>query len=197
MPELDWGAPLSRADLKERLRARLAALGGSLRVIAQDLLAAEARIDWVTVDADGRVVLVQVAEPGEELGSIALALAQRAWVAQRLGDWLQLAPGLGLDPAAGVGLVLLAPSFGVAARAAARALGVDGPRLWVYRCVRNGTGADVLVEPAEPGPSTPPRAAPPPPGRVDEVALSSSFRTSLTDAQLGLTPEEQREFEAP
>ena len=195
MPELEWGAPPPLADLKERLRARLPALGGSLRVIAQDLLAADARIDWVTVDASGRTVLVGVVEPGAELGAIALALAQRAWVEQRLGDWLQLAPGLGIDPAAGVGGVLLAPSFEATARAAARALGADAPRLWIYRCVRNGAGGDVLVEPADPSLPSPP-ASPPAPARSDEAALSSHFRTSLTDARLGLTPEEQREFEA-
>lgn len=199
MPELEWTTPPSRADLKDRLRARLPALGGSLRVIAQDLLAADARIDWVTVDAAGRAVLVLIAEPGTELGAIALALAQRAWVEQRLGDWLQLAPGLGIDPAAGVGVVLLAPSFEATARAAARALGADALPLWIYRCVRNGAGEDVLVEPAEPGlrSSPPPPLVPPAPSLADDAALSSSFRTSLTDAQLGLTAEEQREFEAP
>jgi hypothetical protein len=108
-------------------------------------------------------------------------LAQKAWVEPRLRDWLQLAPHLGVRPEMGVRLLLLCPGFRAESRAAASALAPDAPELILYRCLRNGASVDALLEPLDNAPAAPAPAAP--------------FRTGLTDADLGISPEERREFE--
>jgi hypothetical protein len=186
MAELAFTPPPPRADLLRQLRARLDRLVPGLRIVAEDVLGAEARIDFVGVEASGRTLLVIVGTADDDLALVARALAQRAWIEARLRDWLQLAPGLGLRPEAGVRVWLLAPRFDPESHAAARAAGGIG--LGVYRCVRNGAGGDVLIEAVSeaeerPLPRTAARSAP------------ARFRTGLDDAELGLTAEERREFE--
>jgi len=166
----------------------MAEFGGALRVIAEELLGADATIDWVAVDAEGRAVLVLLGHPGRELELIAAGVAQRAWVSARLKDWLKLAPNLGLRPEAEVRLVLIGTAFDGTARQAAAALG-ETVELWGYRCVRNGTGVDVLLERVPGGSAASGGLAsrPPPP--------ASSFRSELSDAKLGLSPAERTELE--
>ena len=151
------------------------------------------------VEASGRLVLVVLGDGDRDLELLARGLAQRAWVEPRVGDWLQLAPELGVRPDTGVRLVLIAPRFGGETETAAAALGPDAPELWTYRCVRNGTGVAVLIEAPHPAqtaatasarPDAAPEPAPLPP---EEPA--GRFRTGLSEADLGLTPAERREFE--
>jgi len=169
------------------LRARLGQLGRGLRALAEDVLGADERIDFVACDAEGRVAVLLVAEPGRELERLAEALAQRAWVAARLADWRQLAPELPLRPEAGVRALVLVAEAGPRLRTVAGALGAEAPELWLYRCVRNGTGLDILLEPRG--------RAPEPPSPSRNLPLTAAFRSALTDAQLGLSPEEIAEFE--
>jgi hypothetical protein len=149
--------------------------------VAEGLLGADSPIDFVGIDAEGRAVIVLVGDAGGDLELVTRGLAQKAWVEPRLRDWLQLAPHLGVRPEAGVRLLLLCPGFRAESRAAVSALGPDAPELILYRCVRNGASVDALVEPLENAPTAPAAAAP--------------FRTGLTDADLGISPEERREFE--
>jgi hypothetical protein len=167
----------------------MAEFGGALRVIAEDLLGADSRIDWIAVDALGQVTLVLLGQAGRELELIATGVAQRAWVSARLKDWLQLAPNLGLSPEAKVRLLLVGATFDGTARQAASALG-EAVELWAHRCVRNGAGVDVLLERVSGGaaPASPRRRPPPPPA-------THAFRTELSDLELGLTPAERAEFE--
>jgi hypothetical protein len=116
------------------------------------------------------------------------ALAQRAWVGARLGDWLQLSPRLGLALDAPVRLLLVAPGFGPPSLAAARALGEAVVDLATYRCVRNGGAIEVLLE------RIPGRAAGGE-GASSPVRPLSSFRSGLGDADLSLTPEERSDLE--
>jgi hypothetical protein len=151
-----------------------------VRLVAEGLLGAESPIDFLGIDAEGRAVIILVGDPGGDLELVTRGLAQKAWVEPRLRDWVQLAPHLGLRPEIGARLLLLCPGFRAESRAAASALGPDAPEMILYRCVRNGAGVDALVEPLDHSPAAPP-AAP--------------FRTGLTDADLGISPEERREFE--
>jgi hypothetical protein len=175
-----------------QLGARLRDLDPSLRVLARDLLAAERSIDFVAVDSAGRVVLVLVGESRGELALVAQALAHRAWVAPRLGDWLQLAPNLGIRPEAGVRLVLLSPEFGPDARAAAGAANGSPLELATYRCVRNGSWEAALVEWLDSPPATPPEEprnhptppSAPTPSSDDRPARPASFRTGLREEDL-------------
>ena len=121
-----------------------------------------------------------------------IALAHRAWVEARLPDWLQIAPELGANSLAGVGSNVLCTSFSADARAAAAALGEPTLRLVRYHFVRNGSGLEILVEkPPLPTVTPPDRArAHPAEARPEPV-----FRTTLTDADLGLSGDERSEFE--
>jgi len=190
--ELQFVASLPWAELQERVRARMAEFGGALRVIAENLLGADAPIDWIALDERGEVAVLLLGQAGRELELIATGVAQRAWVAARLRDWLQLAPNLGLRPEARVRLLLIGARFDGTARQAAAALSDEGIELWSYRCVRNGTAADVLLEriagsvhPDSRGARA--RSPAPPP--------TSAFRSALSDAQLGLSAAERAEFE--
>lgn len=185
------GAP-PRAHLRERLRPRLGEIVPGLHPIAEDLLGADARIDFVGVEPTGRVVLVLLVEPGEDLAAIGEAVAQRAWVEPRVRDWIQLAPAIPARSGAGVRVVLLGTEFSARARAAAEALGPNAVALARYRCVRNGSDLHVLLEAPSPLRSPPgpvARAPAPPPAELPP------FRTGLTDEDLGLSAEEQRSLE--
>lgn len=195
MPDLSFTAPPPRPELLRELRAALLASEPDLRILAQGLLGAQAPIDFVGVEADGRLVLVLVEDADHDLELLARGLAQRAWVEPRVSDWLQLAPELGVRPRAGIRLLLLAPQFRAETEAAAQALGADAPELRGYRCLQNGSAVSILIEPPQlvaPGTASAgerrPAAEPPQGG-------TGHFRTGLSDADLGLTPAERREFE--
>ena len=184
MSDLSLTNPPPRAELLRHLRARIHDAAPELRVVAQELLGAGAPIDFVAVDPAGRVTLLLVGGAGEDLELVARGLAQRAWVVPRVRDWLQFAPELGARPEAGVRLILLCPDFSPESRGAAGALGDAAPALWSYRCVRNGAGVDALIDPLE--------APAPSPGPPSD---GPSFRTGLSDADLGLSAAERSEFE--
>lgn len=191
MTELSFAEAPPRAELIAQVQAKLGSLGGSLRVVARDLLGADARIDLVASDPDGRLTLVLIASEPDDLALVALGLAQRAWVEARLPDWVQLAPQLGLSGDGPVRVVLVAPRFGATAEAAVRAAGGEDFDLVTYRCIRHGSNgnagpAQVLLEAARVGgaPSGPVAAGSPPP--------ASRFRTGLSDADLMVSSEEKR-----
>lgn len=210
MPEPRLSPPPPRADLLRLLRYRLAEVVPGWRPLAEDVLGAETRIDFVGAEPDGRAVLVLVGGAGEDLELVARGLAHRAWLSPRVRDWLQLAPELPLRPEAGVRLVLLCPSFGPEAVAAATALGPGVCGLATLRFVRDGSGAAPLVDPlgsAAPAPAAAPdRRAPDPIPSPEPVPVPSPtpppampaaapFRTGLRDEDLDPTPEERAEFE--
>jgi len=121
-------------------------------------------------------------------------LAQRAWVEARLDDWIQLAPNLGLRPGAQVRVLLLCPAYAPETHAAIRALGRDVMAPVIYRCVENGAGFEVLLEHVIA--DEPAAAGTPLPAANPAAAVAAPrFRTGLTDADLGLTAEEEREFD--
>ena len=162
------------------------------RLIAEGILGADSRIDFVAVQPSGRVAVVVVGETGGELAAITRALAHRAWVEARLPDWLQLAPELGATALAGVCASVLCPSFSADARAAAAALGESTLQLVRYHYVRNGTELEILVEkPPLPAVNVPAR----PSAHPSEARLEPVFRTTLTDADLGVSGDGRSEFE--
>ncbi len=155
-----------------------------LRVLAENVLGADSTIDLVTVDPRGRIVLVLIAEPGDDSNLLTRGLAQRAWVKPRLRDWLQLGANLQVSASAPVVARLLAPGFSPETRAAAEAVGPEVVELWVCRSVRNGAELGVLLEPL----ANPARAG-------TESSAVADFRSGLSEDDLGLTPEEIRDFE--
>jgi hypothetical protein len=180
------GADARRQALRRALEAR----GDRLRIVAEDLLGAETRIDWVAVAPGGELWLVLLGEAGRDLELVARGLAQRAWVEARLPDWLQLAPELGARPEAGVIALLLCPAFGPEARAAAGA--VPAARLALATCHFSNDGEDLR---AWIGSGDAPVARPDPAVAEPASLPPAEFRTGLSDADLGLSPEEQAALE--
>ena len=211
MPDLRLITPPPREPLVRGLRLRLRDVVPGWRPLAEGLLGAESRIDFVGLEPGGRVVIVLVGEAGEDLELVSQGLAQAEWVKARLGDWLQLAPELPVRSESGVRAQLLCPSFRPQARAAARALGPSRIGLATYRWVENGSKLEPLVEillddedesepPQEPSaihpdpPQDAAKHAEPLPDTSRDDALPS-FRSNLVDEDLGLTPEELAEFD--
>ena len=171
-------------ERRRALRGALGALVPGWHPLAENVLGADARIDWVGRDGDGRCVIVLVGSAGGDLALVAEGLAQRAWVAARLPDWAQLAPDAGLRPSGEVAVVLLAPTFRPAAIEAARAAGGATFALATLRFVENGSAASPLLERiGEPGDPS------------DAEPATAGFRSGLSAADLDLTPEERAEFE--
>jgi hypothetical protein len=159
------------------LRSALAELGRPLRVLAEGLHGVSGEIDLLAVDPGGTPVLVLVAaDPGEALGLVARALAERHGLGRHIEDWLKLAPDLGLRPDAGPEVLLLAPEFGPAARAAAVEAG-RGIQLARLRFVAlDGASPEVLVETLD--------ARPAGPERPRERPRLSVFRSGLEEGDL-------------
>jgi len=187
--DLTLAEPPRGPQLLERLRARLSEIVPSLRLIAESVLGADSNIDFVGVEATGRVVLIFVGEEGDDLELIGRAVAQRAWVEPRIRDWIQLAPNLGMRPGAGTRAVLLCPSFRHETEVAAAALGDQTVSLLRYRCLQNGGNLEILIEPVAREIAR--SAAPAKPNHSGRPA----FRTGLSHEDLGLTAEEHVEFE--
>ena len=175
-------APESERGLRRTLRSEFEQLEPGLRVLAEDFLGLETNLDLLAVDAEGRLVLALVTEPGRELEGIANAMAQAEFCAPRVRDWQKLAPDLPLRPDAGVRTFVLAREFSAPAVLAAGALGETRIVLVRFQ-VGEEAGAlrlQLLTQP---------------PRRVDPPRRArSSFRFGLTDADLGLTAEERSEF---
>ena len=185
MADLRFTATPPPEQRRRALRDALGALVPGWRPLAENVLGADARIDWVGRDGEGRCVLALVGRAGDDLALVAQGLAQREWVSERLADWAQLAPEAGLRPAAGVAVVLLAPQFRPAAIAAARAASGAPLRLAALRFIENGTGVSPLIEPIGAAGDSAVLDAPGSPG----------FRSGLSATELDLTPEERAEFE--
>lgn len=181
----DEGAPegSARATLRAQLRARLPALCGPLRILAEETLGAEAPIDLLGATPEGRLVVVLVGDAGRDLELVGLALAQRAWVERRRRDLAQLVPGVRADLA--VRVVLLTPELGPTARLALEGLG--GEELVCARILypAGSPGIELVLDLARPGPEAS-RAEP----RSFPETPRSSFRSRLTDADLGLGGDE-------
>lgn len=211
MPDLRLITPPAREPLLRGLRLRLREVVPGWRPLAEALLGAESRIDFVGLEPNGRVVIVLVGEAGEDLELVSRGLAQAEWVKARLGDWLQLAPELPLRAQAGVRAQLLCTAFRPQARAAARALGSARIGLATYRWVQNGSRLEALVEILLDDENTSDVDCEAPPILEDATATASetpeqeqggrgdealpAFRSNLDDDDLGLSPDELAEFE--
>ena len=185
--------PRSAAGTSDAQRRALRhALGSDwqrVRVIAEDVLGAESRIDCIAVGPDGETLLILLGETGRDLELVARGLAQRAWVEAHLPDWLKLAPELGMRPELGVAVLLLCPSFGPEALAAARALGPGRIALASCHFAPDGQELRAFLTPIELGSPQASAAEPTAPARAE-------FRTGLTDDDLGLSSDENTSFEA-
>ncbi len=189
MSSLSIAPPPPHTQLIDRIERGLSEMGYGTRSIARDVLAADGPIDLVLADGQGRVVLVVVRDSGDAREILADGLAHRAWVAPRIRDWVQLAPDRGLQSEVAPQLLLIAPHFDDRVRAAVRSIDSGDIDLLRFRCLANGSGVNVVLEPIwvdgrdarSPDDHSPP--------------LSTPFRSGLSDTELGLSPAERAEFE--
>jgi hypothetical protein len=141
--------------------AEVERLERGLRLVAEDFLGLDTRVQALAADPEGCLVVVLAPPPGRELEAVADALAQLEFLTPRVADWLKLAPDLPLDPAAGARALLVAEAPGARAVAAAAALGHH--RVAFVRPVPEQREQREPVSP-------------------------SRFRTGLRDEDLGLLP---------
>jgi len=145
--------------LRSALRPALAARGRPLRVLAEGVDGIAGEIDLVAIDPGGTLVVVLVAsDPAEALGLVARGLAERRSLPRRAEDWLKFAPDLGLRVERGVELLLLAPDFGAATRAAAAEAGPSLELVRMRFAALDGGAPEPLLESLEipsPGPEVP------------------------------------------
>jgi hypothetical protein len=196
----------TRARLRRVLRQEFERMQPPLRTLAEDILAEGSRIDLVTLDPLGAVVVVLLADRGEDLAGFTRAQAQVSWVRDRIPDWRQLAPERVL--ASEVHGLLLCPDFQPETLAAAR-IGQATVRLARYRDP-DDTSYGRLVEPIAvqqqpseavlpPTRTAEPSATPPPEGGAtwgarEPFSPPGEFRSGLSELDLQLSHEELREF---
>ena len=80
MFDFEPDASISREELLRLLRERISDAVPGSRLLAEGILGADSRIDFVAVEPSGRLAVFVVGEPGEDLAAIGRALAHRAWV---------------------------------------------------------------------------------------------------------------------
>ena len=114
--------PFDRDRVLGALDGLLRAGPDPLEVLARGIRGLDGEIDAVAVDDAGTAVLVGVASADDELARLSHLLAQRSWLAPRLGDWLQLNPALPIDATRFPRLLLVGPALGEALHAAAAQL---------------------------------------------------------------------------
>ncbi|MDH3686063.1 MAG: hypothetical protein OEP95_07545 [Myxococcales bacterium] len=186
-------AQLRRAEILECLEGLLGASPEPLRLIVRDVQGLGGPIDAVACDATGTPVLIGIATPDGAADPLGSLLAQRAWLAPRIRDWLQLNPQLPFRPDVRPRMLLLAGQWEAATLAAAAEIGVELGRLRALETVE-GTVVGLETPPerassaterpplerASFGPErTPPEAPPPEPATPPLARPDSGFRTGL------------------
>jgi hypothetical protein len=184
--------PPSHDELRRRVRQNIGRLDAGLRVIAEDVPGLATRIDLIALDENGDVVLILIVAQAEDLQGFTRALAERAWMEPRLESWRKLAPDLNLHPGARTRCLLVAPNFALETRIAADAQpkGLLGLATWRY--VASDAQRTVWLESVsrceriEQRPSAPAHR---------EDKRIPSFRSGLSESDLGLTAEENDQLE--
>ncbi|MEE3326057.1 MAG: hypothetical protein VX252_01845 [Myxococcota bacterium] len=196
MSEVQLTPPHSAAELQAQVRAEVEHLDPAWRVIAEGILGLEDRIDLIAIDGRGRIVVILLGLAGEDdRTGLTRLIAQRAWVAERLGDWAQLAPELELDADAPVRGVLMASEFSAQTRASLKELGDLSLELIRYTSLRSRGRPQIVLSPLEA--STSPvfnqEAQDPSLGRPKPSG--SVFRSGLSEEDLGLASPDARGLE--
>lgn len=194
MPELTR-ANRGSEERRRAVRLSLEQLEPGLRIVAEDVLALNTRIDLVAVDAHRRAAAIVIAEPGAEARALTLALAHRDWLRAHLPDWLKLAPELGADPGGAVRSLLIAASFEPETFAAAEALPTGWIELMRIRGLDDAVPCPVGLESIGPRQFDARPVTPAPTAGGRAAGSLPAFRSGLTPEDLGLTTDESSEFD--
>lgn len=178
-----------RGSLRRALRQAIESALPELRVIAEGFLAEVSRTDLLGVGTEGELISIRVTEPGDDAAGLTRALADLSWLRPRRADFLKLAPGLGIEPAAEPRALIVARDFGPETLAAADNFPAATVQLWrLRRFDANGRpGLRIEAVAATPAQIV---SVPLPPRRPERrIPLAgppspSAFRTGLVDADL-------------
>lgn len=135
--------------LRHTIRRALDQARPEIRVLAEGILAEASPIDLLAVGADGELIAIRIAEPGDDLATFTRLLADLSWLRSRRADFLKLATGNGIDPCAEPRGLLVAPSFGSETRAAIDHFPTDAIQLWLCRPGRQADPVAVRIEPID------------------------------------------------
>ncbi len=159
-------SPSIRASA-ERMRSRraleraLEEIQPKIRVVAEGILAEASPIDLLAVGAEGELIAIRMAEPGDDLATLTRLLSDLSWLRPRRKDLLKLASGNGIDPSAEPRGLLVAPSIARETRAAVDNFPADTLQLWLGRPASEGDRVPMWIEQLEPAPDRSSDVAPP------------------------------------
>ncbi|MEZ4280104.1 MAG: hypothetical protein R3F21_10880 [Myxococcota bacterium] len=138
------------AHLRHALRRALEQAQPEILVLAEGILAEASPIDLLAVGAEGELIAVRIAEPGDDLATLTRLLADLSWLRSRRADFLKLAAGNGIEPSAEPRGLLVAPSFGRETRAAVDHFPTDAIQLWLGRPGRGAEPVALRIERLDP-----------------------------------------------
>jgi len=172
--------------------------------MAEAFLAEASQIDLLAVGGEGEIISIRIGQDDEDARLLTQSLADLTWLRPRLGDFLKLAPGLGIEPSAEPRSMIFATHFGNETRAAVENFPSRQVELLTYHCFRQRGQLAVLFEsyaPARPHSSTQEAQASRTLGELGNPAKEplladtpspSSFRTGLRESDLRSEFEEEK-----
>jgi hypothetical protein len=220
LAEWGWEGRPERASLRRAIRHQLRRLDPTIRVIAESYLAQSTPIDLLAVGGEGEIISIRIGSSDFASGTsqasstpvpcgssdaalLTQSLADLSWLRPRLGDFLKLAPGLGIEPSAEPRAMLCCDRFSGETRAAVENFPSRQIELLTYHCLRQRGQLAVLFESwvglgnqathayGDPNPGFQSRGSP----RGSPLAGApspSKFRTGLTTADLCNDLEEEK-----
>jgi len=202
MAELEWDTNAKRPSLRRAVRHRAGDIDRPIRIVAENLLALESRMDLLGVGPEGELVSLRIGIDEADTTLLAHSLSDLSWLRSHGEDLAKLVPDLGIEGSADSRALLLCPVFRNVTRSAVESLPAGRIELMTYRCYRHRGQLGVLLEQH----STPrlpafdeDRSGHDAPDGLDLVLPASTapedrsaraplrpgeFRTGLTDAEL-------------
>lgn len=204
MAELEWDTRADRPSLRRAVRHRVRELERPCRIVSENFLAAESRMDLLGVGLEGELVSIRIGTGADEtdMQLLTRSLSDLAWLRDRTEDLSKLVPDLGIEPSASPRAILLCPTFQGETHRAIESLPAGTIESITYRSYRHQGQLGVVFEPRatsrtlrserdaeslerdEDHAKTLPRTVPAAQPSHAPAAQASGFRTGLTDADL-------------
>ena len=206
LAELEWEVRPERPSLRRAIRHQLRRFDPTIRVVAETFLAEASPIDLLAVGGEGEIISIRIGQEGDDPTLLTQSLADLSWLRPRLGDFLKLAPGLGIEPSAEPRAMLFCTNFTNETRAAVENFPPRSIELLTYHCFRQQGQLAVLFEswaPPQTHSSALDASEQRAPGRrsaernppLAGAPSPSSFRTGLRDADLCSDVEEEKSLD--
>lgn len=206
MAEFEWEGRPERPSLRRAIRHQLRRFDPTIRVVAEAFLAEVSPIDLLAVGGEGEIISIRIGPDGDDPTLLTQSLADLTWLRPRLGDFLKLAPGLGIEPSAEPRAMLFSTNFGSETRAAVENFPSRSIELLTYQCFRQQGQLAVLFESWTPpqthsrdrdsrGHQTAERRSTKRHPPLADAPSPSTFRTGLRDADLCSEIEEEKSLD--